>query len=173
MLPALFLLPALLAPVPATDDPAIEAAFRTAHIAFDRARPSFDGQTFGVELYSIKNALVGLPFESSYWGGTLTMTVERRENAEGPCRNYAAFVSLPPEDGAVTLAFCPEFFTPGTEALRALTVLHELVHAVAGPDECLAMAFSARVEYLAVGQYTPVEPYWRANNCAGSGYALP
>ena len=71
------------------------------------------------------------------------------------------------------LVLCPQFFSDGADALRVLTVLHEMVHAVAGPDECQAMAFAARVEHAATGQFTPVDAYWQASGCEGSAYRLP
>jgi hypothetical protein len=91
----------------------------------------------------------------------------------GSCQRFAAYVRLPPEDGKVELVFCPQFVNEGTPALRRLTILHEMVHVVAGPDECRAMAFAAHIENLATGGFTPVDPYWRANNCADSGFNLP
>ncbi len=173
MLRFLMLLCVLLPAGPAWADPVIDAAFRTAQIALERARPHLGRETFGVEVSAVRDALSDRRFSSAYWGGRLDLRVVRSSTTQGACDNYAAFVGLPPENGVVTLTFCPEFFTPGTEGLRALTVLHEIVHAVAGPDECQAMAFAARVEYLAIDHYTPVERYWRANDCARSGFSLP
>ncbi|WDR00277.1 hypothetical protein PSC71_05735 [Devosia sp. J2-20] len=44
---------------------------------------------------------------------------------------------------------------------------------VAGRDECQAMAFAARIEQLARGDYTPVDSYWQAQDCSGGPYRLP
>jgi hypothetical protein len=89
------------------------------------------------------------------------------------CARFAAYALLPPHNGVVQLVFCPRFHTGGNDALRALTVLHEMVHVVAGPDECRAMAFAAAVEQAAGGTYTPVGAYWRANGCDESRFRLP
>ena len=91
----------------------------------------------------------------------------------GRCDSFAAYTVLPAQNGVVQLVFCPRFFSSGTDALRTLTVLHEMVHVVAGPDECRAMAFAAAVEQAATGTHTPVEPYWQANGCEGSRFSLP
>ncbi len=89
------------------------------------------------------------------------------------CERFAAYALLPAQDGVVRLVFCPRFFSDGTDELRAMTVLHEMVHVVAGPDECRAMAFAAAIEQRATGRYTPVDSYWRANTCDTSGFSLP
>jgi hypothetical protein len=73
----------------------------------------------------------------------------------------------------VRLTLCPQFSEEGSRELRRLTVLHEMVHVVAGPDECRAMAFAARIEHLATGSFTPVDRYWQANGCDRSGFGLP
>lgn len=91
----------------------------------------------------------------------------------GHCGRFAAYTLLPAQNGVVRLVFCPRFFSDGDDALRALTVLHEMVHVVAGPDECRAMAFAAAIEQRATGRFTPVDVYWQANRCGDSGFTLP
>src|SRR5690606_24110768 len=109
---------------------------------------------------------------ASHWGGEMKLDIAVRSAAEGDCARYAAYVRMPPENGTITLVICPQFTGTGTRELRALTILHELVHVVAGPDECRAMSFAAAVEELATGRHTNVERYWRANGCEGSGFRL-
>ena len=89
------------------------------------------------------------------------------------CSRFAAYTLLPAQNGVVRMVFCPRFFSDGTDALRALTVLHEMVHVVAGHDECRAMAFAAAIEQGAVARFTPVDAYWQANTCGNSGFSLP
>lgn len=151
----------------------VDQAVGAAIAAFDKAAPRLGEAPFGVDLLAYREALVLGRFHSQYWGDSIAVDWVTGQSGDAGCANYAAFVRLPPHDGRIALAICPVFSTPGTEALRRLTVLHEMVHVVAGPDECRAMAFAARVEQLAFGAYTPVERYWRANDCAGSGFFLP
>ena len=103
----------------------------------------------------------------------MDLAVEIRPEASGSCSRFAAFVVTPPKGGTIPLVLCPKFFTAGADALRELTILHEMVHVVAGTDECQAMAFAARIEMAAKGTFTPVDAYWRANSCEGSRYRLP
>ena len=77
------------------------------------------------------------------------------------------------QNAVVPLVVCPRFFTPGADELRELTILHEMVHVVAGTNECQAMAFAARVQHAATGRFTPVDGYWRASGCESSQYRLP
>ncbi len=159
--------------LPARAQSPVERAFDGAVAAFEAALPRLDEASFGVDLAAYRDALSFRRFASTHWGGTVTLTVTQRQKAEGSCSRYAAFVLIPPEKGTVSMIICPEFSAEGTDALRRLTILHEMVHVVAGPDECRAMAFAARVEQLALGQHTPVDRYWQANGCAGSGFSLP
>src|SRR5690606_40209646 len=128
---------------------------------------------FLLDLGEYEAALTRQRFHSSHWGADITVKFVTRDQATGSCGRYAAFVRLPPENGVISLVFCPQFFQSGTDDLRRLTILHELVHVVAGPDECRAMAFAAAVEQAAHGHFTPVTAYWKASNCAGSDYRLP
>src|SRR5690606_30983672 len=132
------------------------------------------GQTSaGVEVTAYRQALTVGHFRSRHWGEAVTVDLHESLEGSGACSRFAAFVSLPPQQGTIRLTICPQFSAQGTPALRRLTVLHEMVHVVAGPDECRAMAFAARIEHLATGAFTPVDAYWQANGCAGSGFRLP
>lgn len=163
----------LFLPVPAQAQGPVEAAFKQATAAFAAARPQLGAGFAGVEVDAYGAVLSGRPFASAYWGGEITLNVVMRQEKSGSCGRFAAFVRMPPENGTILLVICPEFSTPGTESLRRLTILHELVHVVAGPDECRAMAFAAEIERLAFGQSTPVERYWQANGCQRSSYRQP
>lgn len=151
----------------------IDTAFDSAIAQFETARKNLPAELFGVDVSAYRAALTFRNFDSSYWGGTVNLNVETRSEASNSCSRFAAFVRLPPTDGQVSLIFCPQFSTDGADALRRLTILHEMVHVVAGPDECRAMAFAARIEQEATGSFTPVDRYWQANDCASSGFSLP
>lgn len=148
---------------------AVDAAIAT----FEAARPALAEVAMGVDVAAYRDALTLQQFQSSHWGGGVTLDLAIRDTADGSCSRFAAFVRIPPENGVVRLVFCPQFFSTGAEALRELTVLHEMVHVVAGPDECQAMAFAARVEQAATGTFTPVDAYWQASGCEGSEFRLP
>lgn len=151
----------------------LDRALADAVATFERALPGLAASAFGVEVEAYRDALSLQRFHSAYWGDEVALDIESREGATGSCGQFAAFVRIPPEKGVVRLVLCPQFFTPGADALRELTVLHELVHVVAGADECRAMAFAARVQMAATGKFTPVDAYWRASGCVGSRYSLP
>lgn len=151
----------------------LDDALADAYVMVERAGSRLDGARFGIELNAYRDALSLHRFRSSHWGGEMKLDIAVRATAEGDCARYAAYVLMPPENGTVTLVICPQFTDTGTRELRALTILHELVHVVAGPDECRAMSFAAEVEKLATGRHTNVERYWRANGCQNSGFRLP
>lgn len=153
--------------------PRLDAAFDAAIATFERALPTLSAAEFGVDVAAYRDALTLRRFSSAVWGGEVLAATTIRDAATGSCSRYAAFVRIPPENGAVNLVLCPQFFNDGTEALRELTILHEMVHVVAGRDECQAMAFAAKVEMAARGSFTPVDTYWQASGCAGSAYRLP
>ena len=159
-------------PVPARAD-AISASISDAIDAFSRARSSLPETLAGVDIKAYGNALQSGRFTSRHWGGEVVLDLFESADASGSCARFAAYVSLPPQNGVVRLTLCPQFSAEGTPSLRRLTVLHEMVHVVAGPDECRAMAFAARIETLATGRFTPVTTYWQANDCDGSGFSLP
>lgn len=165
------LLIASLAPAQAS---VIDTAFNRASAQFEDALPHLPPALFDVDISAYRDALLQRSFQSSYWGGRLSLAVvQASAGQEASCKRFAAFVRLPPENGQVSLILCPQFSTDGADALRTLTVLHELVHVVAGPDECRAMAFAATVEKLATGDFTNVDRYWQANGCNRSGFSLP
>lgn len=163
----------LAAPALAQEQRTVEQALDGALTTFEEALPTLSADEFGVDVAAYRDALSLQRFQSGYWGGTITVEIERRDSATGSCGQFAAFVRIPPENGAVRLVLCPQFFSRGADALRQLTILHEMVHVVAGPDECRAMAFAARIEMAATGAFTPVDRYWRANGCEQSDYRLP
>ena len=151
----------------------VDTAFSRAVDQFDSALPQLPAELFGVDVSAYRDALTLRQFSSSYWGGTISLRVENGSKDNASCARFAAFVRLPPSNGQVSLILCPQFRTEGADALRRLTVLHELVHVVAGPDECRAMAFAAQIEQLAGGRVTNVDRYWQANDCDSSGFSLP
>ena len=151
----------------------VDTAFSRAIDQFETAQPHLPAELFGVDVSAYRDALTLRQFSSSYWGGTIALRVENGSTENASCARFAAFVRLPPSNGHVSLILCPQFRTEGADALRRLTVLHELVHVVAGPDECRAMAFAAQIEYLASGAFTNVDRYWQANDCDSSGFGLP
>lgn len=167
----LFALAAL--PALGDDRASLDRAIDSAIVTFEQALPRLAAVEAGVDVAAYRDALTLQSFGSGYWGGSVRVDMVARDAATGSCSRYAAFVRMPPENGAVQLVLCPQFFSPGADALRSLTVLHEMVHAVAGPDECQAMAFAARVEQAAHGRFTPVDAYWRASTCAGGRFSLP
>ena len=175
MLPRLAaLLFALLAsPALAQDRVLLDQALGNAISTFETALPQLAADEAGVDVAAYRDALTLHRFASAHWGGTVTVDLALRETHSGSCMRFAAFVRIPPENGVVRLVLCPQFFSDGADALRELTILHEMVHVVAGPDECQAMAFAARIEQTAKGRFTPVDAYWRASGCAGSGFNLP
>lgn len=151
----------------------LERAHASAITSFEQASRQSAGSLFGVDLGAYGDALRRQHFHSAYWGGEIAVDFVIRDAAGGSCARFAAFVRLPPENDRLALVFCPQFFSPDADGLRRLTVLHEMVHVVAGPDECRAMAFAAAIEQAAHGHFTPVETYWRAHGCAASDYHLP
>lgn len=168
------LLVALLAgPATAQDHAILNRALDAAIATFERALPRLDSTGSGVDIAAYRDALTLQRFNSDHWGGMIAVDPVIRDGAGGSCSRFAAFVRLPPENGVVRLVLCPQFFSEGADALRELTILHEMVHVVAGPDECQAMVFAAAVEQAARGRFTPVDAYWRASGCVGSRYRLP
>ena len=152
---------------------AISTALNDAIAAFTAARPELPAELAGVDVAAYGDALATGRFTSTHWGGEVALDLYENADAGGACARFAAYVRLPPQDGTVRLTLCPQFSAEGTRELRRLTVLHEMVHVVAGPDECRAMAFAARIEQAATGGFTPVDRYWQANGCVGSRFILP
>ena len=160
-------------PVMSADRAMLNRALDAAIATFEAARPHLGANGFGVDVRAYRDALTLLRFQSGHWGGAVTVNFVTSDKVDGDCGRFAAFVRIPPEQGVVPLVFCPQFFSPGADALRELTVLHEMVHVVAGSDECRAMVFAARIEQAARGRFTPVATYWQANGCPDKGYRLP
>ena len=163
----------LASPAAAEDRPMLDEALDAAIATFETALPRLRADEMGVDVAAYRDALTLQRFQSDHWGGMVDIELVIREAQEGSCGRFAAFTRIPPENGAVRLVLCPQFFSPGADALRQLTMLHEMVHAVAGSDECQAMAFAARIEQAATGRFTPVDAYWRANGCGETGFRLP
>lgn len=162
-----------LAPAQAQQDDLIETALRAAARTFERALPRLDAVTMGVPVQEYRDALVQRRFASSLWGTALDVQLVSNESEQGLCAGFAAYVTPAIQQGAVSLVICPRFFSPGADALRETTILHEMVHVVAGTDECQAMAFTARIQKLATGSFQPVTEYWARNKCNASRYRLP
>ncbi|HTM79170.1 MAG TPA: hypothetical protein VL133_16270 [Devosia sp.] len=151
----------------------IDDAMRAAARSFARAKPGLDAISMGVSSAEYGAALSQRRFQSSLWGRVLAVEVAVKDSGRGLCAGFAAYVTPAIEQGAVALALCPQFFSPGADALRETTMLHEMVHVVAGPDECRAMAYTAQIQMLASGAFQPVGPYWVRHKCDASGYRLP
>ena len=151
----------------------LEAAISDAVDRFEQALPSLGPMEFGVDVTAYRDALTLQRFSSGVWGGDIAVAVQVQDEATSSCDRFAAFARVPPQNGVVPLVVCPRFFTPGADELRELTILHEMVHVVAGTNECQAMAFAARVQHAATGRFTPVDGYWRASGCESSQYRLP
>lgn len=175
MLIRLVLVFALLLSGPALgqDRALLDQALARAIATFEAAKPSLGTSAFGVEIGAYQQALTRQRFESDTWGGAISVDLVIRTTPDGSCQRFAAFARIPPENSAVRLVLCPQFFLPGANSLRTLTMLHEMVHVVAGADECRAMAFAARVEQAANGRFTPVDEYWKASGCSTSRFKLP
>ena len=169
----ILLLALVVAPARADDAALLDRALAGARTLFAQALPGLGATAFGVDVAAYGKALALQDFASGAWTASVRVAPAIRSKASGSCSRFAAFVRIPPEDGVVPLVLCPQFFTPGADRLRVLTILHEMVHAVAGRDECQAMAFAAHLEQRTTGDFTPVEAYWRANACASSAYRLP
>lgn len=165
---------AAIIPLPALAQQALtERAISAALDTFEAAWPGLGRDEMSVDGAAYRDALSLLRFASGHWGGTVTVDVVAQGEASGNCARFAAYTRMPPETGSIRLVLCPKFFSEGADALRELTVLHEMVHVVAGGNECRAMAYAARIQQLAHGDFTPVDAYWAANGCAGSGFSLP
>lgn len=152
---------------------AVSSAYGDAIAAFEAARGQLPAEVDGVDVRAYGDALRTGRFTSAYWGGEIALEIIESGDNSGSCSRFAAYVRLPPQGGVIRLTLCQQFAQEGTPELRRLTLLHELVHVVAGPDECRAMAFAARIERLATGRHTPVDRYWQSNNCQTSGFRLP
>ncbi|MBK1795205.1 hypothetical protein JHL21_11920 [Devosia sp. WQ 349] len=158
--------------VPTQADP-IGRSLDDAKAYFRSAAPALNGAAFDIDLRAYSDALEHRRFTSPYWGKTVELIIFDQPDTSGLCGKFAAFVTTPPRNGTITLTLCPQFSRQGSDGLRTLTILHELVHVVAGPDECRAMAFAAQVEFLASGSFSRVDAYWEANKCQHSAHKMP
>jgi hypothetical protein len=163
----------LAAPVQAQSDGLIDDALRSAVRTFERAAGQLEAVSMGVSKAEYGDALTARRFASTQWGATLDVRIASNDSERGLCAGFAAYVTPAIEQGAVVLTICPRFMLPGADALRETTVLHEMVHVVAGPDECRAMAYTAQIQVLATGTFQPVRDYWTRNNCDASHFRLP
>lgn len=160
-------------PLPTSAASTTVRAFDAAIALFEKALPGLGAEMSGVATATYRDALTLRRFRSAHWGDAVDLRITDAASESAGCARFAAYVDLPPRNGTATLTVCPRFHRDGSDALRALTILHEVVHAVAGPDECRAMAFAAAIEQGATGRFTDVGRYWRANSCQASPYALP
>ncbi|GLQ10134.1 hypothetical protein GCM10007913_20660 [Devosia yakushimensis] len=127
----------------------------------------------GVDNAAYADALKARRFHSARTGNVRDVIFVIEDSEKGSCAKFAAYVAGVSNSEAAHLFICPQFFTPGADLLRETTILHEMVHVVAGTDECQAMAYTAQIQMLATGSYVPVAKYWKENGCAGSRYRLP
>jgi hypothetical protein len=160
-------------PAAAQQQDRLDAAIAAASKTFDRARPALGPMAAGVDTAAYRAALSKRRFYSTRFHAELALRYVTMRDGAGRCPQFAAYVVPAPDNGVVTIHLCPEFFRSGADGLRETTILHELVHVVAGPDECQAMAFTAQVQLLATGTFQPVDRYWASNGCDRSAYRLP
>lgn len=163
----------LAAPGQARERDGLDQALRAATATFARAKPQLGAVTAGVETQAYGDALAGRRFHSQFWGADLAVSFVMAGAEQKRCDRFAAFAIPAVERGVVEIFLCPQFFSDGTDALRQTTILHEMVHAVAGPDECRAMAYTAQLQVLAAGAFQRVAAYWDRNDCDGSPFRLP
>lgn len=147
---------------------ALADAAATARQASDR----LGAKEFGVDTAAYLEALERRVFTRPD-GHSVPVRFVIETSASGSCQKFAAYVVPVANDPGKYVFLCPQFFTPGADRLRETTLLHELVHVVAGRDECQAMAFTARLQFLASGSFQPVAKYWADSQCATSRYRLP
>ncbi|MEO5806990.1 hypothetical protein [Devosia sp.] len=147
----------------------LDRALADAARTLARAMPKLNAVELGIPMASYKKALTRrlVRFNGATANAPISFVFARE--GEGSCDRFVAYVRGP----GAAMYLCPKFFSRGADAQRETTILHEMVHIVAGPDECLAMAFTARVQFVASGTFQPVAQYWAANGCPQSKYALP
>lgn len=161
----------LSAPAQASDNAVLDQVLAAAVKTFDAAASGMSATTMGVDNTAFGDALRHRRFQSP--DGTVAVNFVIQQNSNGDCAHFAAYVGPVDDGGGAYMFFCPQFFLPGADALRVTTVLHEMVHIVAGPDECRAMAYTARLQQRASGTFQPVAAYWNKNGCNASRYSLP
>ena len=108
----LFFLVSLLmvaSPVPEARADAINSAISDAIALFERAAPRLSATHQGVDVTAFRDALTLGRFTSGHWGGEIALDVSEQESTSGSCARFAAFVRIPPQQGRVSLVFCPQF----------------------------------------------------------------
>jgi hypothetical protein len=151
----------------------LDRALAGATQIFAKAQDALGASSMGVSTQAYGQALVRQRFRPPGQDAAMTVLFKREDGADPGCARFAAYVIPAPQQRTATIYLCPQFFQSGTDELRTTTILHEMVHVVAGPDECLAMAYTAGVQLLATGRFQPVADYWRQSGCASSPYRLP
>ncbi|KKB77282.1 hypothetical protein VW29_18075 [Devosia limi DSM 17137] len=151
----------------------LDRALNGAVHTFEQAMGTLEAAAIGVDIPAYSDALKRHRFYSSRWDMELDVNFAIRSAEDQRCERFAAYVMPAIDSGAVNVMLCPKFFSAGADALRETTILHEMVHVVAGTDECQAMAFTAQVQFIASGRFQAVAHYWDKNRCARSAFSLP
>lgn len=158
---------ALCLPVQAQPTELLDRALQSARQSFERAASQLGASIMGVDTAAYGEAIRHRRV------GSRAIHFVIQETANGSCARFAAYVGKVEGSDDAYLFLCPQFFSPGADALRETTILHELVHVIAGPDECRAMSYTAHLQMLAAGVFQPVALYWQAHDCSASRYSLP
>jgi hypothetical protein len=161
------------APAKAQSWPLLDRALAEAAQTFARAQGALGASSMGVSTETYGQALRNLRFVPPGGGAPVQVAFAAQGEGDTSCSRFAAYVIPAPAAGTITINLCPQFFASGTDGLRQTTILHELVHVVAGPDECRAMAYTAKLQWLATGTFQPVTNYWRQSGCDASPFSLP
>jgi len=161
------------APAQAQQQRLLDEALAGATRTFERAMRDLGAATAGVDMAAYGAALKQHRFYSSQWNMELDVNFAIKSAEDRRCDSFAAYVIPAIDRGAVDVVLCPKFFSAGADGLRETTILHEMVHVVAGTDECRAMAFTAQLQFLATGRFQPVAQYWDKNGCRKSAFSLP
>ena len=151
----------------------LDQALAGAAQSFASAQGRLGSNSMGIDTDTYSDAIGQLRFRPPGGKAEVAVLFKEQDGADARCARFAAYVIPAPQDGTATIHLCPQFFRSGTDALRQTTILHEMVHVVAGPDECLAMAYTAQVQVLATGSFQPVTGYWSQSGCETSSYKLP
>lgn len=151
----------------------LDRALADAVQTFAKAQGALGSSSMGVPTAAYAQALRQLRFVPSSGSGEVQVAFQAQGEGDKACTRFAAYVIPNPAADTITINLCPQFFDSGTDALRQTTILHEMVHVVAGPGECMAMAYTAQLQFLATGAFQPVTNYWRQSGCGSSAYRLP
>ena len=161
------------APAQAQQQRMLDNALAGATRTFEQAMGKLGTATEGVDTAAYRDALKRHRFYSSQWDMELEVDFLIKSAEDRRCDSFAAYVIPAIESGAVNVVLCPKFFSSGADALRETTILHEMVHVVAGTDECRAMAYTAQLQFIATGRFQSVAQYWDKNRCGRSAFSLP